>query len=394
MEEPLPAPSLADVVLGEQFFLSVPSRLDWIEPVVDHLTSRAVQCGAVRTRQSARVTIALHEALTNAIVHGNLEVSSDLKERGDGAFIEAVAARCADPRYADRPVEVSASYDGQWMRWAFTDHGPGFDVRSALARLEEEDGLECRASGRGLVMIRSFVDEVRWEESGRRVILGVRRPEPEKRAHPRHPLQQGVRVAPIREDGTVDWGAAHDALARDISQEGIGLLQAGLGQTERVLITIPVDGGTVSLPAEVRHWRSLGDNAVEVGCRFETAPAAGPTPGAEDAPAEALAALVGRLSRRQQPGAERRQSPRVLYSACIQVEGPGGQPAQGFARDLSRHGIAFVTTTPLTLEVRRLTLPQDEGRPPLYLSAQIVRCARLMDGYYDVGARFLGLSGW
>jgi anti-sigma regulatory factor (Ser/Thr protein kinase) len=175
-------PSLADVVQGEQVRLRVPSRIEWIEPVVEHLAGRAVQCGAVGNRQGARIALALHEALTNAIVHGNLEISSELKEQGDGAFAEAVAARCADPRYAERSVEVCTTCDGGWMRWALTDQGRGFDVWAVLKRLDEADGLECRPSGRGLVMMRAFVDEVRWEQGGRRIILAVRKTGPEQGA--------------------------------------------------------------------------------------------------------------------------------------------------------------------------------------------------------------------
>jgi anti-sigma regulatory factor (Ser/Thr protein kinase) len=386
MEQLLSSPSLADVVLGEQFLLAVPSRPEWIEPVVEHLAGRALQCGAVRDRQGARITLALHEALTNAVVHGNLEISSDLKEQGERAFAEAVAARCADPRYAERSVEVRATYDGRWMRWTLTDQGRGFDVQAALKRLDEDEGLEYRPSGRGMLMMRSFVDELRWEEGGRRVILGVRKAEPEKRAQRRVPLHQNVRVAPLGDDGTVHWDAAQDALARDVSLNGMGLLQTGLEETERILITLPIEGQAVSIPAEVRHWQHVGENLVEMGCRFE---AVLPAPRPEEAPGPALAALVRRLGQRQIPFVERRQSPRVVYTACVEVEGGAEGPEQAFGRDLSRHGIAFITTTPLPLEVRRLTLPQDEDRPPLRVAAQIIRCTRIMDGFYDVGARFL-----
>ncbi len=66
--------------------------------------------------------------------------------------------------------------------------------------------------------------------------------------------------------------------------------------------------------------------------------------------------------------------------------------AIGYARDLSKGGIAFVTTAPVALEPKRLSLPQGEGISPLGLRVQVVRCVRIMDEFYDVAARFIGLD--
>ena len=184
MEQMPSAPSLADAVVGEHYHLRIPSRPDWIEPTVDYLTSRAVQSGAVREGRAGRLMLALHEALTNAVVHGNLEVSSELRESDELAYAGVLASRAADPRYATRTVDVRASYDGVRASWAFTDEGPGFDVGAVLRRLEEHDPAEERPGGRGLLLMQAFTDEVRFEEGGRRVVLSLHRAPEEQRAHP------------------------------------------------------------------------------------------------------------------------------------------------------------------------------------------------------------------
>src|SRR5262249_4366480 len=153
------------------------------------------------------------------------------------------------------------------VRWTVSDQGCGFDVERALRRAEEEGACE-RPSGRGLLLMRAFVDELRWEAGGRRVLLEVRRTK-EKRASEGRAWQQSVRVAPLSADGQVDWESAHDALARNISAEGIALLQARLETASRLLITIPTDGGSVSVPASVRRCQPVDGNALEIGCRFE-----------------------------------------------------------------------------------------------------------------------------
>src|SRR5262245_28106851 len=198
--EPLDQPDLSRAFRADSCHLRIPSRIGWIEPTVQHLVSRATQCGAVRPARASRLTLALHEALTNAVIHGNLDVSSDLKEQGDHAFAEAVAARCADPAYGGRLVEVEARYDGHGATWVFTDQGKGFDHAAALRRLGEPPDPD-KPSGRRLMMMRAFVDEVRFEQGGRRVVLALHGAGAEKRTSERHPIRQPVRVAPLGPDG-------------------------------------------------------------------------------------------------------------------------------------------------------------------------------------------------
>jgi hypothetical protein len=52
--------------------------------------------------------------------------------------------------------------------------------------------------------------------------------------------------------------------------------------------------------------------------------------------------------------------------------------------------MSFITTTVLSGEVVLTMRPQDQG-PPLKIRAQIVRCNKVKDGFYDVGARFISL---
>ena len=67
-------------------------------------------------------------------------------------------------------------------------------------------------------------------------------------------------------------------------------------------------------------------------------------------------------------------------------------PTSAFARDLSLGGIAFITTAPVTLEMKLLTLPVKDGQP-LRVRARVVRCAPVTEGIYDVGACFTALAG-
>ena len=106
-------PDIPSTVLIEQSHLRLPSRPDWIEAVVEHLKNKAVLAGACQESRANKLTVALHEALSNSIIHGNLELSSELKERGDSSFAEALAARMADPVLSSRHVDLAVDYDGE-----------------------------------------------------------------------------------------------------------------------------------------------------------------------------------------------------------------------------------------------------------------------------------------
>jgi anti-sigma regulatory factor (Ser/Thr protein kinase) len=239
MPEAPPLPGLPAAVAAEHCSLRIPSRPEWIGPTVDYLKQKAVPCGACNESRADRLVLALHEALTNSVVHGNLELSSQLKEQGDTVFAEALAKRAADPAYGERPVDVEIHYDGESCYWVLTDQGHGFDVEHVLRRAEEpDDEAFLRPNGRGNLMKKAFLDELRYEAGGRRAFLTLHRSSGmERRRNPRPPIPAPVRVAPVRPDDSVDRDAAYEAVAHNFSAEGMGILQARLATAPRASLT-------------------------------------------------------------------------------------------------------------------------------------------------------------
>jgi len=389
-------PDLPGAVEFEQTRLRMPSRTDWIDPMVEFLKQKAILCGACQESRASKLLIALHEALSNSVVHGNLELSSDLKEQGDDAFAAALAQRSADPLYSSRMVEIVTTFDGDSYSWTFTDQGKGFRFEQVLGKvMATEQGLG--ASGRGLLIMQAFLDEVRFELGGRRAILTLRRQSgSEKRLHARMPLQTRVRVIPLRPEERVDWSTGYDAVARNFSQGGVTIVQHQPPVSERVLIEFPGGAAPIYLPAEICHRRTLDSSVEELGCRFlfelgALAPAQITAGTIEEADA-ALGAILERLGEQVSVNNERREHPRFVYTERINIERHAAtEPTIGFARDLSKGGISFIVTAPLPQEIRILGLPR-YGQPPLRVRVQVLRCHKIMDGFYDVGARFLGLE--
>jgi anti-sigma regulatory factor (Ser/Thr protein kinase) len=269
MDATLTTPDLPAAVHAEQAVLQIPSLPDWAAPTAEYLRRRALLSGACDESRADQLTLALHEALTNSIVHGNLELDSSLRERDDDSFARALAQRTADPAYSGRPVVIETSYDGERCTWTLTDQGPGFDHERLLACQEIDEADLMRASGRGLLLMKAFLDEVRYEEGGRRALLTLRRScGAEKRRQPRAPFRRRVQVAPLRPDGSVDWALAQQAVAQNLSSGGIALLQSRLVGGERVLIGLEAGGQPLFLPARVRHCRTVEEGMVELGCQF------------------------------------------------------------------------------------------------------------------------------
>jgi CheY-like chemotaxis protein/anti-sigma regulatory factor (Ser/Thr protein kinase) len=120
-----------------------------------------------------RIRIALTEALTNALYHGNLEISSELRERDDNAYEQLARERCRQPPYRDRRIHVTTRITRPEAVYCIRDEGPGFDP-SRLPDPTDPANLE-RRSGRGLLLIRTFMDEVTHNATGNQVTLVKRR---------------------------------------------------------------------------------------------------------------------------------------------------------------------------------------------------------------------------
>ena len=110
----------------------------------------------------------------NAIEHGNLEVSSELREDADSnAYKKLVEQRRHMAPYRDRRVHLTAHFSRREAVYTVRDEGPGFDV-SRLPDPTDPANLE-KSSGRGLLLIRTFMDEVRFNATGNEITLCKRR---------------------------------------------------------------------------------------------------------------------------------------------------------------------------------------------------------------------------
>lgn len=121
-----------------------------------------------------RIAVALTECLDNAHFHGNLELSSELREGDGDAWSQAARSRRAESPYRDRKIHVEIRIGRRQVEFTIRDEGPGFDI-AKLANPTDDANIQ-RCSGRGIFLVRTFMDEVHHNDRGNEVRLIKHRP--------------------------------------------------------------------------------------------------------------------------------------------------------------------------------------------------------------------------
>jgi CheY-like chemotaxis protein len=116
-----------------------------------------------------QVAVALQEGLSNALYHGNLECSSDLRQDDERIFYRLADERRFTEPYRSRLIRVESRFDRKQARIEIRDEGPGFDVSSLDKPFDPEDLM--RVGGRGMILIRQFLDEVYHNQMGNQITM-------------------------------------------------------------------------------------------------------------------------------------------------------------------------------------------------------------------------------
>ena len=114
-----------------------------IPPLLGYLQENLVRMNLCDEIGKIRVSVALQESLVNAIYHGNLEVSSELREKDDKAYQALIDERRRQKPYRSRRVEIIARETPGEATYIIRDEGPGYDP-SSLPDPTDPVNLETR----------------------------------------------------------------------------------------------------------------------------------------------------------------------------------------------------------------------------------------------------------
>jgi CheY-like chemotaxis protein len=140
-----------------------------IPPLVSFLEDAITKVQMAEASSMILLGVALHEALTNSIFHGNLDLSSALKEENEREFYRLVEERKKTEPYASRRVYVTVSLTPGEAIFVVRDDGNGFDP-AILPDPTDPSNLE-RVSGRGLLLIQTFMDRVEHNPRGNEITM-------------------------------------------------------------------------------------------------------------------------------------------------------------------------------------------------------------------------------
>ncbi|MCP4749898.1 MAG: hypothetical protein GY866_03305 [Proteobacteria bacterium] len=172
--------ALLKTLRGEIAF-EISSRIEHIDGVVSVLEAIYLPICRLYRQTGKEIGLCLTEALNNAVVHGNLEVDSTIKEASWRRFQELVAQREVSSDVGARKIHIrlrvfpkDCSMEPVQTDLAFVleftieDQGNGFD-HSGFSRGDAPAiGL---TSGRGLVVMSSLMDEIAWNEAGNHITM-------------------------------------------------------------------------------------------------------------------------------------------------------------------------------------------------------------------------------
>ena len=150
-----------------QFVLHNDSSL--VAPLVGFLEETVARIQICPPSGLMLLGVALHEALTNAIYHGNLELSSKIKEENEKEFYRLSEERKKKEPYKERRVYVAATLTRQEAMFVVRDEGQGFDP-ATLPDPTDPSNME-KISGRGLLLIQTFMDRVEHNETGNQITM-------------------------------------------------------------------------------------------------------------------------------------------------------------------------------------------------------------------------------
>lgn len=140
-----------------------------IDKIVYNLTKDFVYFFKLSELQKIRIGIS--EMITNAIEHGNLEITGEEKFRAteNDEYYELLKKKLSDKKLSKRKVDVLVKITKKQLKVTIKDKGKGFDTSKIKKTLSEEDLYKLH--GRGILITSMYFDEIVYNNKGNVVSL-------------------------------------------------------------------------------------------------------------------------------------------------------------------------------------------------------------------------------
>lgn len=156
-----------------EFNFAISNNQTLIPPLVGWLEENPEWTGIGDQAGRLRIAVAVREALTYAMEHGNLEVPPDLRKTNEAEYHRLVEQRREIAPYKDRLAHLSVVETRESLTYTVRDEGKGFPL-SDLPNPADPSSLGSTL-GRGLILINTVMDEVRYSADRKEIIMVKRR---------------------------------------------------------------------------------------------------------------------------------------------------------------------------------------------------------------------------
>jgi CheY-like chemotaxis protein/anti-sigma regulatory factor (Ser/Thr protein kinase) len=160
---------LMDCLNDSEFHFALENDADLIPTLISYVQSLVCSAGLCDDSTVIRVCIALEEAMRNAMFHGNLELTSEQREGDCDVYRRLIEERTSAEPYASRRLHVTIRVTPDSGTFIVRDQGKGFDPNK-LPDPTDPENIE-KVSGRGLLLMRTFMDEVTFNATGNQVTM-------------------------------------------------------------------------------------------------------------------------------------------------------------------------------------------------------------------------------
>ncbi len=156
-------------VKDQQLTLKCNSQLGHIRQIISYFSKQTKDICTNYNLDTNKLAICLQECLTNAIIHGNFGLDSKLKEADWAEFDRRIKECENDPSFSEKSVSILFQQTPTLMRFTVCDDGHGFNPNNLPDPTDPSSWLKL--SGRGILFIRSYMDEVHWNDVGNQIVM-------------------------------------------------------------------------------------------------------------------------------------------------------------------------------------------------------------------------------
>jgi len=162
-----------EVVRSTAKTFECPCRELDVDAVLHVIIKELADLGFCTDGDSMKLSLAIREAIDNAVEHGNLELPSGHKHKeymiNPQAFQRWKTQRLEDPEYGSRRIRIEFECEDGRMEVRVRDEGAGFDTSRLPKSIEEVETLDSDLHGYRLMLL--SMDEVRYNDKGNEITL-------------------------------------------------------------------------------------------------------------------------------------------------------------------------------------------------------------------------------